>query len=93
MRDVIIAKRADIAQREHDERRELLREHHAKFRAERLALAEECVAAGGHYWYELPNNGINAPHFITGEWPMACEWCGTGRRFGWTEADKQGDAA
>jgi hypothetical protein len=81
---VISLQLQDLEWRECRERRALFADHNARFRAEREALAAACVAVGGHDWRTLPNNGINAPHFITGEWPMWCPWCGTHRPFGWT---------
>jgi hypothetical protein len=54
-------------------------------REERVALVADCITAGGHDWTPLPVNGSNTRHFITGEWPMWCPWCGARRAPGWTK--------
>lgn len=60
---------------EREERMALLQEHYAKWNATRKELREDCERNGGHVWQDLPDNGFNRPHFITGEWPAKCKWC------------------
>ena len=64
----ILDRLRDIERREWEERQALLKEHWAKFGAERQSLAVACVAAGGHDWRTPPRDWINAPH-------LWCPWC------------------
>ena len=83
-KDVVEALRCDdwfgarvkLERHEDTEREDALCEHnkawselHAKFRA-------ECEKSGGHDFTDLPRNGFNRPHFMTGKWPRACSKCG-----------------
>lgn len=76
-----IARRLSAARRlEREERSNLLTEHHARWRKAWAELYADCEAIAGHDWIDLPHNGVNRPHFITGEWPQRCRWCGVTKR-------------
>lgn len=65
-----------LDRQEFNERQEALRTHKAKFNELRRQLWRDCEHFNGHDYIDLPDNGSNRPHFITGEWPKMCKWCG-----------------
>lgn len=81
----IASMRQIIDRDEREARTKILEKHLAHYGALREHVSKQCEEAGGHEWICLPSNGINQPHFMTGEWPMMCQWCRTHRPFGWTE--------
>jgi hypothetical protein len=58
-----------------DEEAEVLKDHDEKWRKKREELEKECEEDGGHNFVDLPDNGVNHPHFLTGEWPKSCSKC------------------
>lgn len=65
-----------MRKQEYAERRIVLADHRAKWDAALNEIQAACEASGGHEYRPLPDNGINGPHFFTGEWPEACAHCG-----------------
>lgn len=80
LREDIGRRRSAMWRLERDERSKLLTEHHKRWNAAWATLHADCAAIGAHDWMALPNNGVNRPHFITGEWPKKCRWCGISKR-------------
>lgn len=75
----ILNRRLNLERWDRSERKRLL-DAHVTLRVQlMLALADDCERDGGHEWKPLPNNEANAPHFATGEWPQACQWCGASK--------------
>jgi hypothetical protein len=75
LRESLRRERLDADHQERDERMAVLQAHNAKWTAIQKALHERCEALGGHVWRDLPDNGFNRPHFITGKWPQRCRIC------------------
>lgn len=65
----------ELQRQERRERSELLKEHNEKYYSLEAELVAQCEATG-HKFEALPNNGVNAPHFVTGRWPTKCIYCG-----------------
>lgn len=80
LREDIGRRRSAMWRLERDERNKLLQEHHKRWNAAWSVLRADCAAIGGHEWVDLPENGVNRPHFITREWPQKCRWCGVSKR-------------
>jgi len=68
-------KRIDFGKQELRERRILLSEHSKEWGLKTQLLHKECEEDGGHDYQDLPENGFNNPHFVTGEWPQGCSKC------------------
>lgn len=77
LREVLRRERVASDRLERDERSAALELHNAKWRDIRAALMKRCEALGGHQWTDLPHNGFNRPHFLTGNWPQRCRICNT----------------
>ena len=68
--------RSNLQHQEMDERKIVLKDHQAKWHKIWQEFYNKCeVDNGGHQYIGMPDNGINQPHFITGEWPMMCKFC------------------
>lgn len=76
---------------EREERSILLAPHNEKWRRIRQDIKQQCEALGGHEWVAAPDNGFNAPHFMTGEWPMYCRHCRSSKPVDFSHLNEDSD--
>lgn len=74
-RDDWFGARVNLERHEDAEREEALCEHEKAWSELREKFRNACCH-GSHEFVDLPNNGWNRPHLVTGEWPRACRKCG-----------------
>jgi hypothetical protein len=75
-KDDIVELQQRYCEQERDERSVLLSSHNEKWHLIRQTLYSLCRDNNGHDYIDLPDNGVNRPHFITGFWPQKCKFCG-----------------
>ncbi len=66
--------RMELERYDRERRTELLSGLRAEVVARWAVIRDRCGVLG-HEFEDLPDNGINAPHFYTGVWPRRCIWC------------------
>lgn len=79
----ILDKRLELDERERQRREILLKEHNEQFRAEKRALAAECVSLGGHRWDGEPPAGSGFPPGYPKGQSHWCAFCRTFRNLAW----------
>lgn len=71
----IFVKSLELSKWNREQRDIVLKEHNLKYRTLKQELWQLCEKETGHHYSPL-TTGSARPHFITGEWPHRCQWCG-----------------